>query len=322
MARLAILCPGQGAQSAQMFADLARFWQMNAAQVQAIDYAWQSGTGTEQPGLEQVLQDPQHLFANRHAQCLLVLAAQVQWRQLQSVWGDLPSPSLVAGYSVGELSAALVAGALPESQLLPCARQRALAMDGCRGAQQHSMLALQLPPGLDVDAWRTQMGTQQELFIAIDNGPRNVLVAGHTAVLNRWQSVFQEQGFGVQALPVEVASHTPLMAAAQPLWGEFLQKCAWQTPQIPVLAAGSASLCRQSAEIVANLLQQLTHPVRWGACMQTLLEQGITHTLELAPGAGLTRMLHTTLPQIESRAVSQFRSSKGLQDWLCRQLAD
>ena len=119
-------------------------------------------------------------------------------------------------------------------------------------------------------------------------------------------------------LPVAVASHTPYMAAAVVPFAEALRRHGLADPVIPVLSGISAELICQAGKAMSHLARQVAEPIRWADCMDACVEAGVTVTLELGPGAALSRMLHARHPHIECRAVADFRSLQGVKNWLVR----
>lgn len=307
-ARLAILCPGQGGQHAGMF-DLA----LGDARGREVLAACDLETHCGQP-LAALLADDKRLFANCYAQALVAASTLAMWATLKEA---LPVPALVAGYSIGELSAYGVAGALPVPQVIGAAMQRARYMDECLQTEpQQGLLALS---GIEVELVRRQL-QEQSAWIAIETGFDSMIIGGTHAALASMQQQWQAGGARVSPLPVGIASHTPLMAAAQAPFAAMLQTLSWQAPQVRVAEGISGQLIDTVGAAQSSLSRQLTEPIRWSACMDACAEQGITVALELGPGAALSRMLRERHPAIACRSMHDFRSSAGALRWLTAQL--
>src|SRR5471032_1200630 len=146
--RLLILCPGQGDQHAQMF-DLARGDAHAAALLDSLD-------------LPSFASDPALMFSNRAAQQLIVASGLATWRAIRD---HAPVPALVAGYSVGELAAYGVAGALGAADVVQLADIRARAMDAC--GQAHPGQALAAISGL-VLARAVDLMADDLFYVAIE----------------------------------------------------------------------------------------------------------------------------------------------------------
>ena len=286
-AKLALLCPGQGAQHRDMF-------------------ALTEAVGTLPP-------DDEQLFENRIAQPLIVDATLAMW---QAIRGFVPTPALVAGYSVGELSAYGVAGALTTAAALQIAGERARLMDACRAPNAPQfMLAVaaislsELKPCLQ----------RHDFHVAIENGDMNFVIGGLERERDVLIADLLSLGAAVTPLAVQIASHTPLMGGAVDGFADVLKQWPLGAMTMPVLAGISAEKITTPEAASATLLRQLTEPVRWAACMDVLAESGITVALELGPGATLSRMLQQRHPQIACRSVADFRSLHGIAIWLERQ---
>lgn len=302
--RFAILCPGQGGQHAAMF-DLLR----NDARGPGIlqDYALEQRLG--QP-LDVVLQDDKLLFANRHAQPLVVAAGLAAW---QVLCGDLPAPDLVAGYSIGELTAYGVAGSLSATVAIDLATARAGYMDAClRDEPQQGLMSVSGLPVGEVAA----LLHQHHAHVAIQTGFDTLIAGGRNADLQAAGRQCEILGARISVLPVGIASHTPLMASALTPFSAALHAVDFHDPAVPVLAGISAQEIRHKDAARHCLLQQLTTTILWSACMDACAERGITVALELGPGSALSRMLRERQPHIECRSLSDFRSLAGASKWL------
>jgi [acyl-carrier-protein] S-malonyltransferase len=302
--RFAVLCPGQGGQHPAMF-DLLRA-DTRGEQVlreQALD------TRLGRP-LEQILRDPQLLFANRHAQPLIVAAGLAAWRMLRD---ELPVPALVAGYSIGELTAYGVAGALADNQAIDLAAVRAAYMDACLVQAPHQGL---------MSVGGIEAGEVQELlrrhgaFVAIATGFDTLIAGGRSDDLLAAQSELEGLGGRTGILPVGIASHTPLMEPALAPFMAALDAVDFHEPACAVLAGVSGLEIHDVSPARSTLAQQLTQTIRWSSCMDACAERGVSVALELGPGSALSRMLRERHPHIECRSVSDFRSLAGVASWL------
>lgn len=303
-ASLAILCPGQGNQHPAMF-DLVRTDPEAAALLQQ----WTPLMRLDAP-LDELLTDPARLYANQVAQPLMVAAALTTWSALRE---SVPAPDLVAGYSIGELSAHAVAGALAGADAIALAATRARLMNAClKDFPGHAMAAVS---GVLV-ATLAALVRGHGFHIAIATGDDSAIVGG--LALRYADLLAQVTGMGgrMQLLPVEVASHTPYLQGAQVPFALALRQYPWSTPDMPVLAGISAARVDRADDAVSTLSRQLAETVRWTDCMDACAEAGITVALELGPGASLSRMLGARHPSIACRSVADFRTLEGVRRWL------
>lgn len=302
-ARLALLCPGQGFQSPAMF-DLAR----SDPHASALLDGWLAAAGLDaQPGEDGAL------FSNRVAQPAIVAATLATWTAL----GDVaPAPALVAGYSIGELAAHGVAGALEARAAVLLAGERARLMDACRAqGPAQAMLALS---GLTV-SHAEDILQPFGFHVAIINGEDSFVAGGPAERRDALAIRALASGAHATVLPVEIASHTPFMRDAVAPFQALLENQDWRTPAMPVLSGISAEPLERPGVAASHLARQLAETIRWKDCMDACVEFGITVALELGPGAALARMLQARHPRIACRSVSEFRSLDGVRAWLTRQ---
>ncbi|GAC1550324.1 MAG: malonate decarboxylase subunit epsilon [Collimonas sp.] len=304
--RLAILCPGQGGQHAAMF-DLPRSDPATAELLQQ----WLPDTALWQP-LQQILADDDLLFSNRLAQPLIVAATAAVWSALQPL---LPPPALVAGYSVGEIAAYHVAGAISAPQTIQLATSRAALMDAC--LQPASPQALFAVSGITVGALAALLAPYH-LYVAIETEADSCIAGGLAQDMHAAASAIERLGGRIRVLPVKVASHTPLMDDAVLPFAQQLRQQLSIDPPMPVLSGLSGQVLTKKEQAITVLSQQLAQTIRWSDCMDACAEQGITAALELGPGAALSRMLQARHPHIACRSVSEFRSLQGVRGWLQR----
>ncbi|SDG52069.1 MULTISPECIES: acyltransferase domain-containing protein [unclassified Duganella] len=299
-ARLLLLCPGQGDQHPGMF-DLAR---TNAAANALADRLL---SGRQLDG---------DIYANRIAQPLIVTATLSMWEAIRDF---APTPALVAGYSIGELSAYGVAGAIAPAQAVALAAQRAQWMDDCqRIVPGQALLTI---TGLTL-ASASKLAAQYGYHISIETGEDSCIAGGPAAQADQLQQAIEAAGARSRRLPVAVASHTPYMQSAVQPFGEALEATTFMAQLAPVLAGIDASAIRDKARAVETLSRQLAEKIRWLACMDAADEAGITVALELGPGSALSKMLQQRHPHINTRSVADFRTLDGIARWLERAAED
>lgn len=298
-ARLLLLCPGQGGQHSGMF-DLARTDTRAAALIEAC--------GLPPPGA------PDAMFKNRVAQPAIVGATLAMWEALRP---RLPAPSMVAGYSVGELSAYGVAAALAPVDAVRLAAARARLMDAAAAATTPQ--ALVAISGVLLQRARMLAGASG-FDIAIVTGQDSCIAGGLEATLAGLEHSVASAGGRLQRLPVGIASHTALMAPAVGTFAAALLAAPFHPQDCPVLAGINAEKITNKARAVATLSRQLSDTIVWSDCMDAAAEEGMTVALELGPGAALARMLQARHPHIACRSVADFRSIDGIIAWLGRHL--
>ncbi|MET3134578.1 [acyl-carrier-protein] S-malonyltransferase [Oxalobacteraceae bacterium GrIS 1.11] len=298
--RLLILCPGQGGQHGAMFA-LARTHARARALLDGLPLPLENDAGA--------------LFANRVAQPMIVAATLAMWEAVREL---APPPALVAGYSIGELSAHSVAGGLAPADAVALAGARARAMDDC--LRQHPGQALAAIAGL-APARSANLLAEDGFYVAIETGPDSCIVGGAAAALASVERKVAEAGARCSRLPVAIAAHTLYMAHAVAPFAAALQAADFLPQACPVLSGINGSAIEGKALAVEHLSRQLAEKILWRDCMDACLEAGVTVALELGPGAALSRMLQARHPGIACRSVADFHTLAGVGQWLARHVA-
>ena len=297
--RLLLLCPGQGGQNDTMF-DLAR---TDADGARLLDAC----------GL--FAADPATMFDNRVAQPAIVGATLAMWEALKRRVPALGlAPSLVAGYSIGELSAWGVAGGFDPVDTVRLAATRAALMTAAVTQPQ----ALAAISGLALAVAR-DLAAAHGFDIAIVTGGDSCIAGGLETGLAGLAQAVAPAGGRLQRLPVSIASHTRWMAPAVAPFAQALAAVPFHPPVCPVLSGIGAEAVANTARAVETLSRQLFEPIVWSDCMDACAEAGITVALELGPGAALARMLQERYPHIACRSVADFRSLDGIVSWLDRE---
>lgn len=297
---LCLLFPGQGTQHTAMFERLT-----DAPAAAPVLAALAGRLGSDPTSLAE-----DRLAENRVAQLLMVghalaLAAVLRDHELE--------PVVLAGYSVGEISAHGFAGAFAPADALALAEERARCMDTAV-AEPQGMLGLR---GLPVERARALAG-EAGAVVAIVNGPDHVVIGGTVTALDRLEALAAGTAAHVRRLAVRVASHTPLIAAAGPRFAAALERTPWRPPAVPVLSGIDGRVIADRAGLLRLLPAQLRTPLDWARCVESALEYGATRFLELGPGRSLTRMVEEAAPGIPARAWEDFRTPAGLAAWVGR----
>ena len=207
--------------------------------------------------------------------------------------GEEFKPDMVAGHSLGEFSALVAAGALPFEQGLKLVEARALAMQKACEAAPSTMAAIIGMPDEQVE----------EICATIDgvcvpanyNCPGQVVISGEIAAIEDACVKLKEAG-ARRALPLKVggAFHSPLMEPARVELAEAIEAADFSAPVCPIYQDVDAKPHTDPEEIKANLLQQLTAPVRWSHIVANMVADGMTEAVELGPGKVLQGLIAKT----------------------------
>ena len=207
--------------------------------------------------------------------------------------GEEFKPDMVAGHSLGEFSALVAAGALPFEQGLKLVEARALAMQKACEAAPSTMAAI---IGMDDAKVEEICATIDGICVPANyNCPGQVVISGEIAAIEAACVKFKEAG-ARRALPLKVggAFHSPLMEPARAELAQAIEAADFSAPVCPIYQDVDAKPHTDPAEIKANLLQQLTAPVRWSHIVANMVADGMTEAEELGPGKVLQGLIGKT----------------------------
>ncbi|MBP3317654.1 MAG: ACP S-malonyltransferase [Alistipes sp.] len=213
------------------------------------------------------------------------------------------APDAVAGHSLGEFSALVAAGAISFEDGLRLVAKRAAAMQRCCENNPGGMAAIL---GLD-DAKVEEICTQSDgvVVAANYNCPGQLVISGADEAINNACSALKEAGARrALRLPVGGAFHSPLMEDAGAELEQAIADTNFNTPVCPIYQNVDAAPHTNPEEIKANLIAQLTAPVRWTQSVKTMIADGVTEFTELGPGAVLQGLIKKVSAEVtaESRA--------------------
>jgi [acyl-carrier-protein] S-malonyltransferase len=205
----------------------------------------------------------------------------------------------VAGHSVGEITAAAVAGVLSDEQAMALVRERGRAMAAAAAVQPTGMTAVLGGDAAEVDAALAR----HSLTAANVNGAGQVVAAG---TLPQLEALAADAPARARLRPLSVAGafHTEHMQPATRLLQSLVAGLAASDPRVPLLSNRDGAVVHQGSEVLDRLVAQVAAPVRWDLCMATLADLGVTGVLELAPGGTLTGLLKRGVPGVATLALA------------------
>lgn len=213
-------------------------------------------------------------------------------------------PSAVAGHSLGEFSALVVAGALSFEDGLRLVSKRAMAMQRACEVEPGTMAAvLALPYAVIEDVCAAVEGV---VVAANYNCPGQLVISGAVDAVNEACARLKEAGARrALVLPVGGAFHSPLMEPARKELAEAIECADFKTPICPIYQNVDALPHTSPEEIKANLIAQLTAPVRWTQIVENMVANGISNFTELGPGTVLQGLIRKISPDavVDSRAI-------------------
>ena len=255
---LAIIAPGQGSQTPGMLTS----WLEDSAQAQLLS-SWSESIGLDLLHLGTTA-DAEEIKDTANAQPLIVAAGLLSANAL-NLSGKF---SYVAGHSVGEITAASIAGALSPLDAMKLVRARGIEM---------AKAAATTPAGMSA-----VLGGEREVVLkaisdlvlvaANDNGGGQIVAAGSLDALAQ----LAPEGARVRALAVAGAFHTSFMKPAVDPLRTLAQSLNPTEPAVPVISNRDGEEVSEGREIINRIVSQIANPVRWDLCMQRLATLGVT----------------------------------------------
>lgn len=213
----------------------------------------------------------------------------------------LPAPDMVAGHSLGEFSALVAAGALDFEDALRLVYTRALAMQKCCEATPGTMAAVLKLDAATIEkiCGEVSAETGRTVIAANYNSTQQVVISGDREAVALAGERLKEAGAKrVVELSVSGAFHSPLMEAARVELARAIEQTPFKAPLCPVYQNVSAVAETEPERIKANLLAQLTSPVRWTQSVKSMLADGAGEFVELGPGNVLQGLVSRIAPEV------------------------
>jgi [acyl-carrier-protein] S-malonyltransferase len=280
--KLALVFPGQGSQSPGMLQGYAGIPGVHEALEEAKRILGAEFTTLLDQGPAEQLD----MTVNTQPAMLTGgYAAYTAWRALGG-----PEPEVVAGHSLGEYTALVIAGALQFADALPLVRFRAQAMQEAVPQGQGAMAAIL---SLDEEKVRQACSDAGGVVQAVNfNSPEQIVIAGEKAAVQRASERCTALG-AKRAIPLPVSApfHSTLMRPAGEKLRGYLAKVAIASPSIRLMNNVDVKTETSPESIKDALVRQASSPVRWVETIRAMRAQGVTHVLECGPGKALAGMV-------------------------------
>jgi [acyl-carrier-protein] S-malonyltransferase len=284
--KTALLFPGQGSQKVGMGTDL---YQVYPEARHVFDQA-DSVLGFSLSRL--CFEGPEaELTDTANAQPAILVTSLAVYAALGE---KAPPADCVAGHSLGEYTALVVAGALAMTDAVRLTRQRGEWMKKAGEKAPGGMAAILNLEDAVLEEVCRQASTETGgvVQIANYNSPGQIVISGDTTALNRAVELAKERGSRrIIPLAVSVATHSPLMAYASDGLRQAIGQVTLSTPTVPVIANVTGKPVSSQTEVEQELIAQLTSPVRWTASVQEMLARGVQRFVEIGPGTVLTGLV-------------------------------
>ncbi|SHJ12204.1 [acyl-carrier-protein] S-malonyltransferase [Arenibacter nanhaiticus] len=215
---------------------------------------------------------------------------------MSKVLGDRFKPDMVAGHSLGEFSALVASNALNFEDGLKLVSKRALAMQKACELQPSTMAAVL---GLEDDLVAKICSEIPGVVVPANyNCPGQLVISGEIEAINLACEKLKEAGARrALVLPVGGAFHSPLMEPAREELAAAIENTTFKTPSCPIYQNVPTIGVKDAEAIKANLIAQLTAPVKWTQSVQNMVKDGATLFTEVGPGKvlqGLVKKIHSS----------------------------
>ena len=290
---LAIVCPGQGSQTPGF---LSPWLELDGVRERLTGYGDAAGLDLVAHGTES---DAETIKDTAVAQPLIVAAGLVTAGVLFPDTSALSGTGAVlAGHSVGELTATALAGVLTDDQAMALVATRGRAMAEASAITPTGMAAVLGGEADDVVASLERRG----LTPANINGAGQIVAAG---TMEQIEQLKAEPPAKARVIPLQVAGafHTHHMAPAVAVLETAVSDVVPGDPTLRLLSNADGQAVSSGADAVARLVRQVSNPVRWDLCMTGLQDLGVTAVLELAPAGTLVGLAKRAMTGVETLAV-------------------
>jgi len=284
---VALVFPGQGAQTIGMGKDLADAYpEANAVFEEVDDVLGEALSALIWEG------DVEELTLTQNAQPALMATSIAAMRALEAEGLGLDKASFVAGHSLGEYSALCASGALSLGDTARLLRIRGQAMQQAVPVGVGAMAAILGLERADVDAVCVEAAGDQVCQAANINDPSQIVISGHKEAVERAAEIAKDKGAKrALMLPVSAPFHCSLMQPAADRMAEALSETEISAPKVPLVANVTANAVTDPSEIRARLVEQVTGSVRWLETVQFLVAESVESCWEIGAGKALSGMI-------------------------------
>jgi [acyl-carrier-protein] S-malonyltransferase len=300
MSKFAFVFPGQGSQAIAMMDGFAG----NPVVAQTIAEA----SDALQFDLGKLMAEgpKEELDLTTNTQPVMLTAAVAVYRAWIAAGG--PLPSVVAGHSLGEYSALVAAGVISFKDAVPLVRFRAQAMQEAVPVGQGTMAVVLGLSDDDVRAACAEAAAADAAQVVEPvnfNAPAQVVIAGHTAAVERACELAKAKGAKrAMKLPVSAPFHSSLLKPASDRLRDYMAGLTFSAPQIALINNVDVAVLNDPASIKDALVRQAASPVRWVETMQKVAADGITQVVECGPGKVLMGLAKRIDPVLVGDAIT------------------
>jgi [acyl-carrier-protein] S-malonyltransferase len=289
---LAVVCPGQGSQ-------VPGFLQPWLELPEVADHlTWLSAVTGMDLTAHGTTSDAETIRDTAVAQPLIVASGLIGHRVLASRLGRASLADITAGHSVGELTSAAISGVLSAEQALVFVRERGREMAKASAVVETGMSAVL---GGDPEQVAETLD-RHGLVAANQNGAGQVVAAG---LVENLQALAADPPARARVVPLKVAGafHTGHMAPAVDRLTDLAAAITTSDPRVTWLTNADGKAMSSGPQALSLLIAQVSTPVRWDLCMESMVREGVTGLLELPPAGTLTNLAKRAMPGVETVAL-------------------
>lgn len=305
MTEVAWVFPGQGSQTVGMVRDLYD----NIPRAKAIFDRADEALGLSLTRI--VFEGPEEeLRQTINAQPALLTASYICLEAAREVGGNsLPGPSFLAGHSLGEYTALLVAGVFDFDTAVRLARERGRLMHEAGQARPGSMAAVL---GMD-ESKLAGICNESGAVMANVNSPGQIVISGAVDSVERAMKMASDAG-AKRVVPLQVsgAFHSPLMQPAVDGLSEYINSLSLKEPSVPVIGNIRAEPLTSAETVKAELLDQLLNPVQWVRTIEYISGKGVPTFIEIGPGKVLNGLIKRINPEARTINIGDLESIRML----------
>lgn len=288
---LAIVCPGQGSQTPGFLAPWLELPAFRArleslSDVAGLDLVTHGTTSDAETIKDTAVAQP------------LIVAAGLAAAAVLMPGGPVGPVGVTAGHSVGEITASAFAGVLSDHDAMVFVRERGAGMAAASALTPTGMSAVLGGDPAEVAEALARHG----LTAANANGAGQTVAAG---TLDQLAAFAADPPAKARVIPLQVAGafHTSHMSPAVDALQQLAADFEVSDPGVTLLSNADGQPVADGADALARLVKQVSSPVRWDLCMQTMVDLGVTAMVELAPAGTLVGLAKRAMPGVATLAV-------------------
>ena len=285
----ALLFPGQGSQHAGMGQRIAEISQAarrifdQADEVLGFRISKVCFEGSEEELVDTINTQPAVLTTS--------LAHLAHLRERIGEMGRRLRPSLMAGHSLGQFSAAVAANSLTFDDGLRLVTERGRVMGNYTRKRPGGMATILGMEEAGVREVCEDTAPGGEVSVAVVNGPGHTVISGDEGPLERAMALAKERGGRALRLPISVPGHTMLMKDASKELSRFIETLSFRDPDPPLVSNISARLLTTAEEVRQELSDQICAAVEWARCVLAMVNEGAGSFVEVGPGQALSKLV-------------------------------